>query len=208
MEGKKLPRAVLRENKLHVDGQEHPYVRGMIRSLSIEVRDLVYTRSYDINEGKGVAGGRINGTAVIQRGDSLAVAGSDFRTREIPFGVRAVGGEEDEHAWTCHIGFLPHDWEITRLGEGDAFYVEVYVPNTAFADLEGAYLAGRASSIDVALDTDLWVREGDWYIQQSGHVTWHLVPSDKPSDMPRAERGRVERFGWKESPPGRDKPPI
>ncbi|WP_398482512.1 hypothetical protein [Tardiphaga sp.] len=202
---KKLPRATMRDNKLHVEGEKDVYVRGMIRSLTLHVRDLVYHRGYSVDEGKAQVTGRISGTAIIQRRDAIAVAGSKFRSTEMEFSVRAVP-PGSEHEWKCTIGFLPYDWEISKPDDADHFYVEVYVTQEAFADAEGAFLAGRATALDIILDTDLWVPENDWHEPQSGFVNWHLVPTENPSDMPRSERGRVEQFGWREIPPLAGKP--
>ncbi|HEY8335847.1 MAG TPA: hypothetical protein VIQ05_18820 [Tardiphaga sp.] len=106
MDEKKLPHAVLRENKLYVEGQKGAYVRGMTRSLALEVRDLTYHRGYTVIDGKGTVSGRISGTAEIGRGDTTQVAGSNFRAHEIPFNVRPVPAGS-EHEWRLHIGFLP-----------------------------------------------------------------------------------------------------
>ncbi|MDO9353874.1 MAG: hypothetical protein Q7T55_09265, partial [Solirubrobacteraceae bacterium] len=206
-EEKKLPRATMRDNKLYVEGEKDAYVRGMIRSLTLEVRDLVYHRGYSVDGGKAQVTGRISGTAVVQRRDAIAVAGSDWRSTELTFSVRAVPAGS-EHEWKSTIGFLAYDWEISDPDDEDRFFVEVYVTQDAFTDAEGAFLAGRTKTLDVILDTDLWVHEDDWHEPQSGFVKWYLVPTEKPSGTPRSERGRVESFGWKEAPPAPARPPI
>jgi hypothetical protein len=88
---KKLPRAKVREDgKLEVEGDKYPFIQGMIRSLVIEVRDVTYHRNYEVYDGKTTAGGRMSGTAHLQKGDALDVAGmQDVKTTHIPFSVRA-----------------------------------------------------------------------------------------------------------------------
>lgn len=201
----KLPRGVVRDGKVHVEGEKGPYVQGMIRHLNVEVSDLTYHRGYSFLEGKSQMNARMRGTAVIGNGDKIAVGGSKVRDREMKFDLRPVAAGS-EHEWRCHIGYLPHDWEISRPSEDVYFYLEVYLPPEAFADIEGAYVAGRVGVLSVRIDTTLWVREYDWHTPPSGDVTWFLVPSEKPSDMPRAERGTVEDFTWTELPPSTTRP--
>jgi len=205
MDEKKLPRAKVREDgKLEVEGDKYPLIQGMIRSLVIEVRDVTYHRYYEVYDGKTTAGGRVSGTAHIQKGDALDVAGMQgVKTTQIPFSVRAT--DSAQHQWTCSIGFLPYDWEV---GHQDEFYIECYVPTDTFGDLESAYVAGRVTTLSMFLDTNLWIHDFDEHTPPSGDVTWFLVPEvQRQSDMPRHESGRIKTFGWQEVPALRSKPP-
>src|SRR5258708_31797293 len=140
MADEKLPAGKMGpDGKLLVEGDEHPYVQGMIRTLWLEVENIKLHRGYSIDEvdRKATVGTRISGTGLIMHRDTIAVAGlKNGHTKKIPFSIRPVPNGEAKYDWRVDIGFLPYDWEI---GHDQQFYIEGYCPQTAFDDLEAAY---------------------------------------------------------------------
>lgn len=179
-------------------------IRGMIRSFSIEVHDVTYHRYYEVYEDKATPTERIRGTAIIEKGDSVEVAGlAGSRMKSVPFTLRPV--EKEKYHWTASIGYLPYDWEI---GHDAQFYIECYVPKDAFDDLERAYSSGRVTMLTLLLDTTLWVHEFDWHTPPSGDVVWYMVPEvEKQSESPQHETGKITQLGWQEVPLLRSRPP-
>ena len=199
-EKKKLPRAQPHEGKLHIEGEKEPYVQGAIRTLWLIVRNLQHHRTFEIDDDyrKVRQGGRIRGTAAIER-DTLTVAGSGLpQVRQIPFFLRPMPEEEAKLHWQMSIGFLPHDWEI---GNDDEYYCECYAPEPVFNELAKAYLMGKAEELRIGAKTSLWVRHFDWYAPVGVGVTWYLVPStDRQSDIPDHADGTITRLSWSDGP--------
>lgn len=149
----KLPAVKLGpDGKLLIEGDERPYMQGMIRTLWLDVQNINLHRGYSISESdrSATTSTRISGTGIILRRDKLAVAGlKSVGTTEIPFSIRPVPNGNAKLDWHVDIGFLPYDREI---GGDEQFYLEGYCPQTAFDDLETAYGADK-------LRTERWVVE-------------------------------------------------
>ena len=203
MEEDKLPRAQLRDGRLYIEGEKEPYVQAT-RHLFLTVRTLQYQRTFDIDECKVRQGGRVRGTAAIER-DTLTVAGSGLpKVNEIPFSMRAVPEEETKYHWQMSVGFLPHDWEI---GTDDEYYCECYAPEPVFNEPVKAYLTGKAEELTINTDTKLWVNHLDLHTPLGHGVTLHLVPSTRrQSNMPDQALGKITHFSWAGGP--MERPPA
>jgi hypothetical protein len=197
-----------RDGKIFVEGEKHPYMQGMIRSLRMSVQELCIGRSirHDVDEGVANASYSLIGTARVSK-DTLGIIGDKARrSKELPLTLKpwpkdeppgAVPGEtprpaqksklreryvaERKHGpWRGVLGFIEYDWEI---GNPDEWFTEVYLPPPVFDELATLCRKGSLATLSLRFYSDLWVSDLDQHAPPSVAVTWHLAPGEHSSDL-------------------------
>jgi hypothetical protein len=193
------PKAEIRDGKLLVEGERHPFVRGLQRQVWLLVGKLVHERHIEIEEARTRRTDRLSAMATVEN-DRLAVAGvngAEDGIQEVCVSIKPVPDEEKKFHWNVSFGLLPHD---SRAGGEDDWYCEVYLPARVFSELVAAYKGGMVESLRLGCACDMWVREGIPRLPNlpaGAKVTWFLAPPLEASPgAPAPGRGTVKEFSW------------
>ena len=153
----KLPRATLRGENLHVEGEEEPYFRDPEHTIWLRVDALTIYRGYEpedqIKRTGKVLTESLRGIAKLEGLDRFAVVGLETgRKTPIEFHLRQVSDTETTFHWRANIGFRTHDWEFDQE---EGFWIEGRCPRQYFDDLLAAVRRGHVDNIRVGVETTM-----------------------------------------------------
>jgi len=176
----------IKNGTLTIDGDEHIYIQDEFRDLWLCADQLsLYFNNFSYVEGETSRYEHIRGTARLDRGHHLGIAGSGIPpVKSLPFSIRS-GGQG-----SISFGFTGVDWE--GVVTDDKWFVEAGISEGAFNQLVDAWKSGRLGKITICCTTNLWLRDYDKYTE--GTADWYLAP------LPSQETayGHVRHFGWSE----------
>ena len=191
------PKAEIRDDKLLVEGERYPFVRGIKRNIWLVVGKLTHERHIEIDEGRTRRTDRLSAIATIEN-DTLAIAGvkgTKDAIQELSFSIEPAPDEEKKFHWNVSFGFPAHD---SPAGADDNWHCEVYLPARVFNDVVAACKSGMVDRLRLGCACDMWVREGIQRLPNlpaDAKVTWFLSPPlHGASKGPELARGLVEEW--------------
>jgi hypothetical protein len=190
-------RSVILNNQLTIPGHAGTWHRGegAIRSILIEVADLVLYQNTWIDGETVLRGLQIGGSGTISE-DKLALAGwgDNCRTLTVIIKVEA----EAAQAWRAVVGFSPSDWE---LRSEDEWSCEIWIPQSDFDDMVAAYRSNELKHYTIGLKTELWMEDGHEHTPGGFGVTWYLIPPEREGILPQSAWCTVSTLGWRDHDP-------
>jgi hypothetical protein len=200
----KLPRAVLRGENLHIDGENEPYFRDPEYSVYLEVTDLRISGGFEpenffeADSPKQQSAVALRGFAKLEGKVKFAVAGVETDPAcPIEFHLRQVLEKETKFHWRATIGFRMHDWEFEHE---EGFWVQGYCTGEPFDAIVAAVRTGRVEKLHVGLKTMMWTKRKSSGFMPGMPMTYHLAPPvDRESTGPANELGTIIGITWDES---------
>ncbi len=196
MSGRHWPKAEIRDDKLLVEGERYPFVRGMKRNIWLAVGKLTHKRHIEIEDGRTRRTDRLSAIATIEN-DTLAIAGvkgTKDATQELSFSIEPAPDEEKKFHWNVSFGFPAPG---SPAGADELWYCEVYLPARAFNDVVAACKSGMLDRLRLGCACDMWVRDGIQRLPNlpvDAKVTWFLSPPLNGGSKSAEARGVVEEW--------------
>jgi hypothetical protein len=204
-EDPKLPRAMLRGEKLYIEGESEPYFRDPEHTIRLRVDALTILRGYEPEDDFKRAGSKVlreflQGIVKLEGRDRFAVAGLEtdpeapIPETPIEFQLRPVSDAETDFQWRANIGFRPHDWEFNWK---ESFWITGYCTRQYFDDVLAAVRRGHVKNIRASMETTMWTKDKSSMVEVLR--TWHVAPSpDRESRWLALEQGNISSLTWEE----------
>ncbi len=175
---------------LTIGGVPGRFLQSPARPLVLEVTELSSVAGFGSRQGGVGSLARIKGRARIV---DARLGRVGFADSTDGFALSIVALPEDaESRMLLRLGFIEAD---EQREEAAAFFGEIVVPASVYAELRSDLRSGEAELLSVSAATSLWLAEADHEARPGFPVSWHLG-IDAEGQATTEAKGLVQSLTW------------